>query len=279
MTAPVAVSITAKLITGAPMALGLAHFELTTFDVDGGIIAPAGIDVALDASGMGTASLLPNVTGVNGTQYRVQLLDANGALQFSGTATVPASACNLHQIINVVAPPKVSDAQAAATAAQGSAAAAQAANVSAQAVLTDSGFVAVKNDLAHIDAVAADLPNIDAVGANIANVNAVGGAASAVNTVAGVAAAVTSVAAIAANVSTVAGAAANVNAVAGDLANINTVAGDLPNIDAVGGSIAAVNSAAANMTAIVAAPAQATAAQAAAAGVQSLFNRIYLGAY
>src|SRR4051794_37569734 len=113
----VPVSIIANQITGAPMALGSAHFELTGPDIDGSVVVPAGADVALDVNGLGTANLWPNARGVNGTQYRVLLSDASGNLQYSGLATVPASACALHAVLQVVAPPKVSDAQAASVAA------------------------------------------------------------------------------------------------------------------------------------------------------------------
>lgn len=260
----VPVAIAANLITGCPMALGTAHFELTASDIDGAVVVPAGLDVVLDVNGAGTAHLWPNTRGVNGTQYRVLLTDASGALQYSGVATVPASACSLHAILNTVVPPKVSDAQAAATAAQGYAAQASAAAGIASGVLTDSGFVAVKNDLANIDAVAAVASSVNTVAGDHAAIVIVAGDHAPINTVASDHTAIVAVAGAVTNINAVAGDLTNINTVAADLANVDVVAGDHVALTAVAGGIASVNTAAANIASIQNAAANATAAQNAA---------------
>jgi hypothetical protein len=165
----VTVSIHAWEITGGPSANAVVRFEMTSADIiSSGIVMPAPIRVVCDADGIGSAELFANADGTQGTQYRVDIEDSSGRAQFSGLATIPSSDCNLHDVLNLQPPASVDDAQAAANTAQ--AAAAQ-----AVAVLSDAGFVAVKNDLPNIGAVAADRTNIDAVAADLANINAVAG--------------------------------------------------------------------------------------------------------
>lgn len=114
----VTVVISAHLITGGPLPLGRVNFELTGIDIDSGFVAPAPTGVALDASGAGSIELWPNASGTQGTQYRVELVNAAGELQFTGLATVPATDCNLHDILSLQAPATVDDATAAKLAAQ-----------------------------------------------------------------------------------------------------------------------------------------------------------------
>ena len=120
----VTVSIAVNAITGVALPLARVRFALTGPDIDAGIVAPDPVTVTLDAGGLGTVLLFPNASGTQGTQYRVTITDQNGEMQFNGLATIPATNCNLHDVLNLAAPPVVSDAQTAATAAQGYAAAA-----------------------------------------------------------------------------------------------------------------------------------------------------------
>lgn len=118
MTSPVTVSISIKQITGTALPRARVTFERTAADIDGAIIAPAATTVTCEADGTGSASLMPNATGSQGTQYRVTIVNEQGELQFSGLATVPASNCNLHSVLNLTAPASVDDAQQAARDAQ-----------------------------------------------------------------------------------------------------------------------------------------------------------------
>jgi trimeric autotransporter adhesin len=270
------VSIVALQSTGQALPNGRVTLQLTGLDIVGGLVAPEPVTVLLDASGMGSCSLIANASGTQGTQYRVTFFDQNGQFQWGGLATIPATAtCNLHDVLNLTPAPALSDAMAAQIAAQGYAA-------QAGAVLTDPAFVAVHGDLANIDAVAADLTPINTVAADVANVNAVAGISGNVTTVAGIAANVTTVAGISANVTTVsgiagnvttvAGIAANVTAVAGDLANIDTVATDLTNVDTVATNISAVNTAATNIVSIQGATAAAASASASASSALAIYG-------
>jgi hypothetical protein len=173
------VSIVALQATGQPLPNGSVTLQLTAMDIVGGMVAPEPVVVSLDANGLGSCSLIANASGTQGTQYLVTFVDQYGVPQWNGKATIPATAtCNLHDVLNLTPPPALSDAQAAQVAAQGYAAAASgsasAAATSANtatAVLSDSGFIAVKNDLPNIDAVVGDKTNIDTVATNIASVN------------------------------------------------------------------------------------------------------------
>jgi hypothetical protein len=127
-TPTVAVSILADFFNGAAVAGGTVRFTPTKLDVDavggsGAIFIPKAIDVALDANGSAVSNFFPNVDGSQGTQYAVQFFDASRSLLwplpgFTLLATVPATNCNLHDVLNLTAPPALSDAQAAQLAAQ-----------------------------------------------------------------------------------------------------------------------------------------------------------------
>jgi hypothetical protein len=240
MTAPVTVSISIKDITGTALARARVMFERTAADVDGAVIAPRATTATCDADGVGSASLLPNTTGSQGTQTRVTIVDENGDLQFSGVATIPETDCNLHAVLNLTAPAGVDDAQQAALDAQAAQALAkQWATKTDGEVVAGEGYGAKKyaqDAAADADAAQAviDDPSFVAVSAITGDITTVAGVAGEVSTVAGIAADVTTVAGAAADVSTVAAASSDVGAVAG--------------------SIAAVSSAADNMAAIVAAP-------------------------
>ena len=269
MTSPVTVSISIKQITGTALPRARVTFERTAADIDGAIIAPAATTVTCDDDGLGTASLLPNATGSQGTQTRVTVVNEHGELQFSGLATIPASSCDLHDVLNLAPPGVVDDAQAAATAAQGYASVAStqagiatAKATEATAVLSDPGFVAVAAITAEIDAVAAIAADVTTVAANGTNIDTVAVISGSVTTVAGAAASVVAVAEDVANIDAVAADLANIDAVAADLVNLDAVAADLPNVDTVAINIAAVNDASTNMAAIIAAPTHAAAAEA-----------------
>ena len=88
-------------------------------------------------------------------------------------------------------------------------------------ILNDAGFIAVRDDLTNIDAVAADLTNIDAVVENEININAVADDLT--------------------NIDSVAGDLTNIDNVANDLVNINAVNNNKTNIDTVAGSITKIN--------------------------------------
>ena len=203
MTSPVTVSISIKQITGTALPRARVTFERTAADIDGAIIAPAATTVTCEADRTGSASLMPNATGSQGTQTRVTVVNEHGELQFSGLATIPASSCNLHTIIELSAP-------------------------------------AVQADVTTVAAIAAD---VSAVADIAANVTTVAGIAANVTTVAGIAANVTTVAGIAADVPTVADAAANVATVAGDIADVSTVAGSIADVTTAATNIAAIQAA------------------------------------
>jgi hypothetical protein len=117
------VSIVALQATGQPLPNGRVTLQLTGLDIVGGLVAPEPVTVLLDASGLGSVALLANASGTQGTQYRVTFVDSDGQLQWNGLATIPATAtCNLHDVLNLTAPPALSDALAAQIAAQGYAA-------------------------------------------------------------------------------------------------------------------------------------------------------------
>jgi hypothetical protein len=182
------VSIVALQATGAALPNGSVTLQLTALDIVGGMVAPEPIQVQLDANGLGSVALLANSAGTQGTQYRVTFFDADRQFIWSGLATVPASNCNLHDVLNLAAPPALSDALAAQLAAQGYAAAAgasataaagsasaasgsagtaQDAATTATGVLTDPNFIAVHGDLANIDAVGASIGSVNTAAANI----------------------------------------------------------------------------------------------------------------
>jgi hypothetical protein len=135
----VTVSITGYEPTGGPLPNGLVQFELSALDVNGGLVVPEPVSVSLDVNGLGSVALAPNATGTQGTVYNVTLFDSNNQLRWSGTANVPNSNCNLHQILNLVAPATVDDATAAKLAAQAAAAQATAAAATLNAFINIDG--------------------------------------------------------------------------------------------------------------------------------------------
>jgi hypothetical protein len=120
----VTVSIAAFQVIGSALPNGRVRFELTAADIDDGIVVPMATTVELAADGTGTVELWPNSRGTQGTQYRVMVYSQKGDLQEAALATVPETACNLHDILSLEPPASVDDAQAAALAAQAYAAAA-----------------------------------------------------------------------------------------------------------------------------------------------------------
>lgn len=199
MTDFVTLTIETALVTGAGLANGKAVIGMTVPDIDVGnaLVVPSDIEVDLDANGRATTPCFANTAGTQGSQLVIRLYDAAGNRQFKGLGTVPKADCHLRDILDLQPPPALSDAQVAELAAQGYATDAQnwatktdaevvvgqgygakkyatdaASSASAaQAVLTDPGFVAVKNDLPNIDIVAGDKANVDTVATNIAEVN------------------------------------------------------------------------------------------------------------
>jgi hypothetical protein len=119
MTTTVTVSILVSQITGEALANAVVAFALSGTDIDAGIIAKREREVILDENGEGTIDLWPNADGTQGTQYKVTIHAADGEFQYRGLATIPASNCNLHDVLNLDAPASVDDAEAAALAAQG----------------------------------------------------------------------------------------------------------------------------------------------------------------
>jgi hypothetical protein len=108
------VAIAVQLLVGAPLPGGSVRFELTKADINGALVLPKAVCVALPADGSATtAQLWPNTLGTQGSQTKVTVLDQAGVEQFSGLATVPNFNCNLHDIITSIAPSTVTDAQAA----------------------------------------------------------------------------------------------------------------------------------------------------------------------
>jgi hypothetical protein len=134
------VSIVALQSTGQALPNGRVTLQLTGLDIVGGLVAPEPVTVLLDASGMGSCSLIANASGTQGTQYRVTFFDADGQLQWNGLATIPATAtCNLHDVLNLTPAPALSDALAAQIAAQ---AAATSAGISAAAAVNAAAVTA-----------------------------------------------------------------------------------------------------------------------------------------
>jgi hypothetical protein len=108
------VAIAVALIVGTPVPGGSVRFALTRADVNGAIVALQPFTVSLPTDGSATSvKLWPNVLGTQGSQYQVTVYDQAGVQLFSGTATIPSSDCNLHDVLNLLSPPTVTDAQAA----------------------------------------------------------------------------------------------------------------------------------------------------------------------
>lgn len=118
MTTPtVAVTIVSGAINGTPLANGSAVLQLTAQDVvigtNGTIVPATPVTVPLDVNGMATTNSFPNVLGTVGTQTKVTLFDSTGVQQATALATIPNTACNLHDVINLSPPPSLTSAQVA----------------------------------------------------------------------------------------------------------------------------------------------------------------------
>jgi hypothetical protein len=229
-TPTVAVTINTEIATGVALGGGTVRFTPTKLDVagagsTGAAVVAQSFDVQLDSSGMAVPQIVPNVNN----QYQVEFFGSDrNRIGQPVLATIPNQACWLHDHLTT-ASAVLSDAQRALNGAQ-------AAQAAAQAVLTDAGFVAVKNDLATLNSLAAALTALNALQADLTNLNAVAAALAALN------------------------------ALASDLTNLNALAADQVNLDAVAGALAAINACAAALTAIQNAPTYAAQAQGAAAG-------------
>lgn len=114
----VTVSIDIEQCSGVPLPNAKVDFELTSIDISGAIVVPQRVSVTCNANGIGSISLWANASGSQGSQYKVTAFDQYGGFVFSALATVPASNCNLHSILNLQAPAVVDDAQRAALDAQ-----------------------------------------------------------------------------------------------------------------------------------------------------------------
>ncbi len=183
---------------------------------------------------------------------------------------------------------QVSQAAAALSAANAAASANSAAGSisTISGLLSNSGFIAVQNDLTNINLVAGSVANVNSVAdaltsiaaanSNAGNINTVSGSIANVNLTGGSIANVNNVGGNIASVNSVAGDLINIDNVAGDLANINTVAGGISNININASNIAAINTNASNIGVIQSASTNATSAQtsatAAAASATSALN-------
>lgn len=114
----VTVSIDIEQCSGVPLPNAKVDFELTSIDISGAIVVPQRVSATCNANGIGSISLWANASGSQGSQYKVTAFDQYGGFVFSALATVPASNCNLHSILNLQAPAVVDDAQRAALDAQ-----------------------------------------------------------------------------------------------------------------------------------------------------------------
>jgi hypothetical protein len=229
-TPTVAVTINTEQAAGVAIANGIVRFTPTKVDVSGAgsagaIVVEQPFDVQLDGNGVAVPGIVPNVNN----QYQVEFFGGDrNRLGKPVLATIPNQACYLHDHLTT-GPAVLSDAQRALNGAQ-------AAQAAAQAVLTDPGFVAVKNDLPQLESLYGALAALNALASDLTNLNALAAALTALN------------------------------ALAADLTALNALANDQVNLDAVAGALAAINACANNLQAILNAPTYAAQAQAAQAG-------------
>lgn len=95
------------------------QFRLTAADIVNGILAPEEHELAADVDGVAVFDVVPNVLGVNGTQYRVRAWNPDTGKKFIDTfCTVPDQDCELHQIMPSDPPATVDAAQQAILIAQ-----------------------------------------------------------------------------------------------------------------------------------------------------------------
>lgn len=105
-------TLTTTNVTGAvPLPNGLAphgatlRFALSGFDLDGAVIAPVPVDIAISDAGEVETSLWPNARGLRETHYTVALILPAGFGQPErqirlGSITVPeAESAPLHELL------------------------------------------------------------------------------------------------------------------------------------------------------------------------------------
>ena len=150
MTTITTVPVTCRALRpdGTPIAGGTIRFLLSEPDTENGVVVPREVGYTTDSTGMAVAQLWPNSKGGAGTTYRVLVNDPLGGITSLGTATVPNSACNLWQIIDLGPPTTVDAATLAKLAAQQAAAEASASATAAHAdrVQADSDATATAAD-------------------------------------------------------------------------------------------------------------------------------------
>jgi hypothetical protein len=100
-----------QLLNGAGVARARVKFEPTGYDVDAGLVLPVPTVVVVDDNGDGTAPLWSSSRGTQGSQVKVTCTSELGALLFEGTATLGPVDCNLHEVLDLLPPPSVDDAQ------------------------------------------------------------------------------------------------------------------------------------------------------------------------
>ena len=145
---------------GTPAASAALQAELTSYEVDGGVIVPTLVRGQTDSTGTALIELWPNDRGTAGSQYRVKATKS-GALLLNVLCTVPdgvyATEVLLESIITAIAPATVDDAQLAVLQAQAlvDEATTQADIATAKAVLTaaDADSTAADVVLTHADVV------------------------------------------------------------------------------------------------------------------------------
>lgn len=104
---------------GATAANARIRFTLSAPEIVNGIVAPEMIEKEADANGVATFDLVPNILGVNGTQYLVKAWNPDTGKKFiDGVCTVPDENCFLHDILMSDPPPTIDAAQRAVAAAQ-----------------------------------------------------------------------------------------------------------------------------------------------------------------
>lgn len=109
---------------GQPVAGAILRAKLDQTEIQGGFVVPEIVEVVADAAGEGVLDLWPNALGVAGSMYRVTATNPDTGRKFlDATASVPNSACELHQILVQEPYPAVDAAAQALIAAQGALAA------------------------------------------------------------------------------------------------------------------------------------------------------------
>lgn len=105
---------------GLAAAKARIQFRLTATEIIDGIVAPEMLELTADENGVAVFDLVPNVLGVNGTQYQVRAWNPDTGKKFiDGLCTVQDQDSELHDILFSDPPPTVDVAQQAVVAAQG----------------------------------------------------------------------------------------------------------------------------------------------------------------